>query len=110
MGTPAWTKDSFAMFDSVKNAKVAFAAFKKWSKSANAGELTGDEQGDYEIFAVAHRKAFVNFDLSSGRVQNAQWQMEHVLNFFKQQPGIKEVEMTLLEVSDSLNWTPADSQ
>jgi hypothetical protein len=98
------------MFDNVKNAKAAFAAFKKWSKSANDGELTGEEQGDYEIHSLEHQAEFVNFDLSSGRVQNAQWQMERVLNWFKQQPGIKEVEMTLLEVADSLNWTPADSQ
>lgn len=106
MGTPAQTQNAYAAFDSLEQARSAAQIFVKWVQNLEDGKCDESLKGDYNIGDIIVQDCFVHFNAYSGRVQNLQWQLENVRDFFKEVDGCAEfnADIVIMDPQDSVYW------
>jgi hypothetical protein len=106
MGTPAQTQNAYAAFDSLDQAHDAAQIFIKWVENIEEGRCDESLKGDYNIGDIIVQDCFVHFNAYSGRVQNLQWQLENVRDFFKEVDGCAEfnADIVIMDPQDSVYW------
>jgi len=110
MGTPAQTQNAYAAFDTQEQARNAAQIFTKWVQNLEDGNCDESLKGDYNINGIRNQDCFVFFEADSGRVQNLQWQLENVRDFFKEVEGCAEfnADVVIMDPSDSIFWIRED--
>ena len=106
MGTPAQTQNAYAAFDSLDQAHDAAQIFIKWVQNLEDGKCDESLKGDYNIGDIIVQDCFIYFNAYSGRVQNLQWQLENVRDFFKEVDGCAEfnADIVIMDPQDSVYW------
>ena len=112
MGQPAFT-NAFVRFDTDEHASAAVMEFHKWIKLALNGELPQPEgkesvNGDYGISAVDREGTEITYQVESGRYQNCIWQCQNIRRFWLTQPGLEQLEQSIMTVEDSVDWYKGD--
>ncbi len=107
MGTPAQTQNAYAAFDTKEQAKNAARIFVKWVQNLEDGRCDESLKGDYNINSITVLDSLVQFSAESGRVQNLQWQLENVRDFFKELEGCAEfnADIVIMDPQDSVYWS-----
>lgn len=107
MGTPAQTQNAYAAFDSLDQAHDAAQIFVKWVQNLEDGKCDESLKGDYNIGDIIVQDSFVYFNAYSNRVQNLQWQLENVRDFFKEVNGCAEfnADIVIMDPHDSVWWS-----
>lgn len=101
MGTPASCQNGRAEFESKEAAKHAYKLFLDFVEEANGGKL----DGDFFIYDVSCGDTDIVFSADSGRVQNLEWQLSVIKEFFIELDGIKEFSAGIQVYTEGEFWT-----
>lgn len=106
MGTPAQTQNAYAAFDSLEQARNGAQIFVKWVQNVEDSNCDESLKGDYNINDITVQDCFVHFNAYSNRVQNLQWQLENIRDFFKEVEGCAEfnADVVIMDPCDSVYW------
>jgi hypothetical protein len=88
-----------------KNGSILNKAIRGWIE-----ETTGEKDFSFSIYNFFHNKERnnISFELSSGREQNLEWQVQQVVKYFKQiEPDLLDFN-TNAWVSMDLNYSIGD--
>lgn len=110
MGQPAYS-NGIAQFNDIELASKAHEKFLEFVDKADKKAFKNEElNGDYGIVDVKWLGHQITYTVDSSRYQNCVWQCEQILEFFKLQPGIVEVQQDVLTSENSVSWAAADDE
>lgn len=101
MGQSAFS-NGYAQFDTTENAMDAFEKFQDW---VNTQINRRDANFCIENVNLEDSNAGVSYVVSSGRIDNCQWQCEEIRDFLKIQPGCQSISQDIVVLEESVNWS-----
>ncbi len=101
MGQCAFS-NGYAQFNTTGNSVNAFEKFVEWVNMQNNRR---DANFCIENVNLEEAGPVVSYVVSSGRIDNCQWQCEEIRDFLKIQPGCQSISQDIVVREDSVNWS-----
>ena len=113
MGTPA-KADVVVTFTGYFEAECFLRDFKNWLEKRVLrqidSDLPDDTYGDYDVSDYEVHENELSFKVYSGRVVNAEWQLENISKFFKEHGACRSFTSQLWVMSDNAPYWNKDEE